>query len=91
MEEIKRDKVQRDYHLIRILGLTVLALLMLMSIVGAAPFAYVTNSNGTVSVIDTTTNTVTASAPAGMSPIGVAISPDGTKVYVTHPGSYTVS
>ena len=45
----------------------------------------------TVSVIDTATNTVTATVPVGIQPYGVAISLDGTKVYVTHPGSYTVS
>src|SRR5262249_6961872 len=46
--------------------------------------AYVTNSNGTVSVIDTTTNTVVASIPVGaQSRVGVAVSADGTRAYVT--------
>ena len=51
---------------------------------GAAPFAYITNQDSNnVSVIDTATNTVTATVPVGHSPEGVAVSPDGTKVYVT--------
>jgi YVTN family beta-propeller protein len=49
-----------------------------------AQYAYITNSlGGTVSVIDTATNTVTGSAiSVGNDPGGVAVSPDGTKVYV---------
>ena len=46
--------------------------------------AYVTNVSGTVSVIDTTNNTVVASIPVGIFPSGVAITPDGTRVYVTN-------
>ena len=46
---------------------------------------YVTNAgDGTVSVIDTATNTVTTTVPAyGGLPTGVAINPDGKRVYVT--------
>jgi YVTN family beta-propeller protein len=42
---------------------------------GAAPFAYVTNNSaaGTVSVIDTATNTVVATIPVGKNPVGVAV------------------
>jgi YVTN family beta-propeller protein len=47
--------------------------------------------NSTVSVINTTTNTVTATVPVGNSPVGVAVSPDGTNVYVTNNGANTVS
>ena len=36
----------------------------------------------TVSVIDTATNTVTARVPVGTNPRGIAVTPDGTKVYV---------
>src|SRR5713226_1135971 len=46
--------------------------------------AYVTNASGTVSVIDTTTNTVVATIPVGLFPSGVAITPDGTRAYVTN-------
>ena len=46
--------------------------------------AYVTNLSGTVSVIDTTTNTVVATIPVGAFPSGVAVTPDGTRVYVAN-------
>jgi YVTN family beta-propeller protein len=63
--------------------------------VGVAPFfiamspdgtkAYVANSgtaNGTVSVIDTTTDTVTATIPVGPTPVAIAFNAAGTKAYV---------
>src|SRR5258705_11529095 len=43
--------------------------------------AYVTNLSGTVSVIDTTTNTVVATIPVGIFPSVVAITPDGRGGY----------
>ncbi|WP_405692562.1 IPT/TIG domain-containing protein [Streptomyces sp. NBC_00057] len=46
--------------------------------------AYVANrSSNTVSVIDTATNTVTATIPTGAGPTLVAIAPDGAHVYVS--------
>ena len=58
----------------------------------AAPFAYVANGSnpGTVSVIDTATNTVVATVAVGSNPIGVAVTPDGKHVYVTNQTSQTV-
>jgi YVTN family beta-propeller protein len=61
--------------------------------------AYVTNSNvnnspasGTVSVIDTATNTVEAATLAvGTFPSAVAVAPDGKHAYVANFGSGTVS
>ena len=44
-----------------------------------------------VSVIDTETNTITATVPVGNWPYGVAVSPDGKKVYVTNDHDNTVS
>ena len=44
MEEITYDKKYREHTLIRILGITALAILILMDVAGAAPFAYVTSS-----------------------------------------------
>ena len=42
--------------------------------------AYVTNYvDNTVSVIDTATNTVVATIPVGIQPLGVAVTPDGTR------------
>ena len=69
-------------------------ILILVSIAGAAPFAYITNmDSNNVSVIDTATNNVTATVDVGISPYGVAVSPDGSKVYVTNSvwGNGTVS
>jgi len=65
---------------------------MLISIAGAAPFAYIPNcGSNNVSVIDTATNTVTTTVPVGSTPWGVAVAPDGTKVYVTNEGNNNVS
>jgi YVTN family beta-propeller protein len=50
----------------------------------AQPFAYITNqAGGTVSVIDTSTNTVidTVTVPAQSGLRGVAVTPDGAFVY----------
>ena len=57
---------------------------------------YVTNygnygTPGNISVIDTTTNTVTANMPVGINPVGLAVSPDGTKVYVANYWGNTTS
>jgi DNA-binding beta-propeller fold protein YncE len=54
----------------------------------AAPFAYVANSGfNTVSVINTATNTVVATIPVFFNTenaaFGVAVTPDGTRAYVT--------
>jgi YVTN family beta-propeller protein len=51
----------------------------------AQPFAYVTKEfSNTVSVIATATNTVVATVSVGTTPFGVAITPDGTHVYVAN-------
>jgi DNA-binding beta-propeller fold protein YncE len=42
-------------------------------------------------VIDTATNTVVATVPVGNSPIGVAITRDGTRAYVVNDLSNTAS
>ncbi|MFA5457881.1 MAG: YncE family protein, partial [Synergistaceae bacterium] len=53
---------------------------------------YVANYGaGTVSVIDTSSNTVSATVTVGTNPIGVAVNPAGTKVYVANYGAGTVS
>ena len=66
--------------------------------VQAAPYAYVANqcassscTDGTVLVINTATNAVAATSPVGNYPIGVAASPDGSRVYVANDSSNTVS
>ena len=51
----------------------------------AQTHAYVANTgSNSVSVIDTTSNTVVATVGVGDYPIGVAITPDGTRAYVTN-------
>ena len=73
-------------------GITVLVLLMLVSITGAVPFAYITNSaNDTVSVIDMATNNVTTTVPVGSGPGGVAVTSDEKMVYVANSNDGTVS
>lgn len=58
----------------------------------AAPFAYITNyQSATVSVIDTSSNSVAKTIPVGSGPVGVAVNPAGTLVYVTNSGSFNAS
>ncbi|HEY1309093.1 MAG TPA: bifunctional YncE family protein/alkaline phosphatase family protein [Vicinamibacterales bacterium] len=47
--------------------------------------------SGTVSVISTATNTVMTSIDVGLHPTGMALSPDGSRLYVTNANSDTVS
>ncbi len=47
--------------------------------------------DSTVSVINTATNTVSATIPVGAYPFGVSVSPDGSKVYVANMDAGTVS
>src|SRR2546427_1836784 len=63
-----------------------LGVLVLSPVVWAGtPLAYITNINdGTVSVIDTASNTVTATVSVGSFPNGVAVTPDGARVYVAN-------
>jgi YVTN family beta-propeller protein len=58
----------------------------------ATQSAYITNSaSHNVSVINTTTNTVTATIPVGPNPTGVAVHPAGTRVYVVNQSGDSVS
>jgi len=51
----------------------------------AGTVAYVANQRtGTVSVIDTATNTVTGTIPVGSNPYGVAVNPSATMVYAVN-------
>src|SRR5580700_12196754 len=71
----------------------VMGLGLMASPAEAAPFAYVVNSgDGTVSVIDTATNTVVGlPIPVGKEPFGVDVTPDGKHAYVANRGSNNVS
>lgn len=63
----------------------------------SGPYAYLPVSTGTttpgvVKVIDTSTNAIVGSPiVVGVNPLGVAVAPDGRKVYVTNSGSHSVS
>jgi len=58
----------------------------------SAQNAYIPNrGSANVSVINTSTNTVIATIPVGGSPVGVAVSPDGSRVIVTNQDSNTIS
>ena len=58
----------------------------------SAQNAYIPNQgDGTVSVIDTTNDTVIATVVVGRYPIGVGVSPDGSKVYIGNASDNTVS
>src|SRR5713226_2445261 len=62
------------------------------TVVQAQPFAYVANClSNNVSVIDATSNTVVATVSVGVSPVGVAITPNGTFAYVANLNSGNVS
>gem|GEM_PF-4486693 len=86
---------KQEFYKITLVSATII--LMLRSTAGAASFADITTSDeGTVSVIDTTTNTINATVNAVVG-LGVdvsnviAVSSDGTKLYVTDPdGVYLI-
>ncbi|MDD3887904.1 MAG: choice-of-anchor D domain-containing protein [Patescibacteria group bacterium] len=62
------------------------------SYVLARPYAYVTNADDdSVSVIDTATRNVIKTISVGNFPLGVAVSPDRTKVYVGNYNGNSVS
>src|SRR5476651_1623611 len=75
-----------------ILGCAFSLLLFLTTSSLEASFAYVANGNSNnVSVIDTSSNTVVATVTVGMSPSGVAITPNGAFAYVANFNSNNVS
>jgi YVTN family beta-propeller protein len=57
-----------------------------------AVLAYISNADSnTVSVVDTSTNTVVATVTVGNSPFGVAVNPGGTRAYVANAFSSDIS
>ena len=66
--------------------------LILSAMPSLAQMAYVANqSDKTVSVISTATNTAGTLIPVGNTPVGVTVTPDGSKVYVANQVDGTVS
>src|SRR5271157_1336412 len=94
MKKMSWNKIYHGHTPIKVLGITLLVFLMLMSVSGAVPFAYITNlGSNNVSVIDTATNKITATVKLESThfPFEVAIIPDGSKVYFTNPIDNIVS
>ncbi len=70
---------------VRWFSVTVLMAGLVVYAAQAAPLAYIANSgSNTVSVIDTATDSVVATVNVGSEPAGVAVSPDGSRVYVAN-------
>jgi len=78
---------------VRRYGLAAAALVAssLLLVVGASPVqaapgrAYVSSSRAnTVSVVDTATNAIVTTIPIGHGPDGLAVTPDGSRVYVAN-------
>jgi len=93
MKKIKFEKTFIRHFFIKALGITALTFLTLVSITGAAPFAYVVNQDlpSGINVIDTATNKVVSYVDGDLSGPGVTVNPAGTKVYVTNSDKNTVS
>src|SRR5215471_3492238 len=69
--------------------LLALAFVVIESVSGQ--FVYVPMRQGGLSVVNTVTNTVTTAVKVGTTPLGVAVNPPGTRVYVCNNGSNDVS
>lgn len=63
---------------------------MLTSNAGAVPYAYIDGNNNNVSIIDTANNNVTDMIDVGFHPMGVAVNPAETKVYLIGNGIFSV-
>ena len=69
-----------------------LASALLLPVLGFTQNAYIAGSEtNSVSIINTTSNTITGTIPVGTTPRGVAVSQDGTRVYVANENSNSVS
>src|ERR1700690_3248450 len=69
-----------------------LVLLLFSHNASAGPFLYITNhDSNNVSVIDTATNTVTATIPVGNHPTGIAVDYLGARAYTANALDGTIS
>jgi len=69
---------------VKLTKLTAALLMSFSASLMAAPFAYVPNEgSGTISIIDTQTDAVAGEIAIGGKPRGIAISPDGKRLYVS--------
>lgn len=94
------EKKEKAYSITLVSTAMILFLILVSSTISAASgqgtmpmktYAYITNyADGTVSIIDTDTDTVTdtvkieAMKDAGSKPLGIAFTPDGSKLYVAN-------
>jgi len=94
------EKREKEYSMALVSTAMILFLILVSSTISAASgqstspvktYAYITNyADGTVSIIDTDTDTVTdtvkieAMTDAGGKPLGIAFTPDGSKIYVAN-------
>ncbi|HKD80938.1 MAG TPA: cytochrome D1 domain-containing protein [Candidatus Angelobacter sp.] len=77
---------------LRVLTFSLITVAFALRPLHAQTVAYVANNNSnSVSVIDVPSNTVTATIPVGLAPIGIAFSPDGATAYVTNENGGTIS
>src|SRR5260370_29812046 len=81
---------------LRMPGLLAVAAVAIAGLIGSAQAlaqnAYITNTPAnTVSVVDTSTNTVIATIPVGNTPYAVAVRPDGSRAYIGNQNDNTVS
>src|SRR5207237_8291911 len=93
-EDRRRNYMKRNsvWPLLRIAGALFLSgMVLLANPAQAQTFDYVSSSSGIVSKIDTATNTVVAYIMVGNLPTGLAVTPDGTRVYVANDYDDTVS
>ena len=75
-----------------VLGVGLLAMLLPLRAHATAPLAYVTDLSNTVTVVDTATNGVTGTIdpPFAAGFVGVAVSPDGSRLYLAG-GNHTIA
>jgi YVTN family beta-propeller protein len=86
-------RLGKDINGIWLVDFILIGILSFFNSASAAPFVYVGNdSSGDVSVIDAATDTVLTTIAGVYRPYGAAITPDGTRAYVTNYGyNQTVS
>ena len=85
MRTIRCDDHRTGESMSKIALVSALLPLLLCALAAAEPNAYVVNEgSGNVSIIETQTEKVSATIKVGERPRGLAVSPDGARIYVSH-------